>query len=111
MNDDTFKFVCPTCGQRLSTLKSAMGTLGLCPACNDDVLAPKPSTSLRRYPLILSFLVIATAAAILVASFLHRRTHAGTPSTRALGVSDNQEGNILRLQAALIGTKNVFLCV
>jgi predicted RNA-binding Zn-ribbon protein involved in translation (DUF1610 family) len=43
MNEDTFKFSCPTCGQRISTTRSAAGTGAVCPLCGDDLVVPKPS--------------------------------------------------------------------
>ncbi len=44
-SDETFKFACLACGQRISTTRSAVGTTGVCPGCGSDVRVPDPSLS------------------------------------------------------------------
>jgi hypothetical protein len=95
MNDDTFKFACSKCGQRISTTRTAAGASGTCPGCGCDLIVPKatdlPRDASRRATYILA--VSATAAISLAALgfYVYKRQSAFYTSKAATVINKEEE--------------------
>lgn len=79
MSDETFKFSCRFCGQRIAVTRAAIGTSGACPTCKNDLIVPKPVDDRRHAWRQTALVVVSSAtAAILFAGagvYLYQRSY------------------------------------